>query len=95
MTIANILTLALSLAVSVAGVAASWGAIGARLRSLEARLKQTERDARESAKGQGFRLGDLGERLAVVEDRAGVGRPRRSTRGLAVPEPTGGSDDSA
>ena len=84
MTTANWLTLILS----VAGVAVTWGSFQVRVRILEARVAQLEKELGKSREAQGARVGEAEQRLSALEGAAGIVAPRpRRTRGVPVPDP--------
>ena len=63
-----------------------------RVRSLRIDVDAGRKACAKSNGGQGARLGDLGERMAVVEDRVGVSRRRVGTQGVPIAT---GDEDSA
>lgn len=81
MTTANWITLL----VTLAGLAATWGGLLVRVKVAESKVDTLDK-GRER---QGARIGDVEERIAMLEGASGVTRTRRSTRGIVLPEDDG------
>ncbi len=77
---------------AVTSVIAGAAIVLERVRSLRVDVDAFRKACQKSNGGQGARLGDLGERMAVVEYQLGVRRRRPGTQGVPLPTEEGESE---